>query len=110
MLSFVLHASGNDGFSEAVKPAKMRTASEVGISDMFAIAPPGDWFGTCGGSTAPSPGPSSAVTDDEFTLEMQQFMSLLPLSIDEYGWRQWRIYDWDKGGAEQRRFRTKAKN
>ena len=23
---------------------------------------------------------------------------------------QWRIYDWDKGGAEQRRFRTKAKN
>jgi len=75
-----------DAFSEAVKPAKRRTASEVGISDMFAIAPPGDWFGTCGGSTAPSPGPSSAVTDDEFTLEMQQFMSLLPLSIDEHGW------------------------
>lgn len=48
---------------------------------MFAIAPAGDWFGTCGGST----GPSSAVTDDEFNLEMQQFMSLLPLSIDEHG-------------------------
>jgi myb proto-oncogene protein len=70
-----------DAFSEAVKPAKRRTASEVGISDMFAIAPAGDWFGTCGGST----GPSSAVTDDEFNLEMQQFMSLLPLSIDEHG-------------------------
>ena len=66
-----------DAFSEAVKPAKRRTASEVGISDMFAIAPLGDWFSTCGGS--------SAVTD-EFTLEMQQFMSLLPLSIDEHGW------------------------
>uniref|UniRef100_A0A804PC48 Transcription factor GAMYB n=1 Tax=Zea mays TaxID=4577 RepID=A0A804PC48_MAIZE len=67
----------------AVKPAKRRTASEVGFSDMFAVAPPGDWFG--GGSTAPSPGPSSAVTDEEFNLEMQQFMSMLPLS-DEHGW------------------------
>ncbi|KAG0515663.1 hypothetical protein BDA96_10G298300 [Sorghum bicolor] len=75
------HGATWDFTFEAVKPAKRRTASEVGISDMFAIAPAGDWFGTCGGST----GPSSAVTDDEFNLEMQQFMSLLPLSIDEHG-------------------------
>jgi transcription factor MYB, plant len=69
---------------------KRRTPSEAGISDMFGVvapgAVPGEWFGTCGGSTAPSPGPSSAVTDDEFGLEMQQFMSLLPLSIDEHSW------------------------
>ncbi|KAG2607960.1 transcription factor MYB97-like [Panicum virgatum] len=75
---------------EDVKPMKRRTPSEAGISDMFgAAAPglaPGEWFGACGGSTAPSPGPSSAVTDDEFSLEMQQFMSLLPLSIDEHSW------------------------
>jgi hypothetical protein len=33
-----------------------------------------------GGSSAPSPGPSSVVTtDDDFTLEMQQIMSSLPL-------------------------------
>jgi transcription factor MYB, plant len=77
-----MHRETN-AFSAAVKPAKRRTASEVGFSDMFAVAPPGDWFG--GGSTAPSPGPSSAVTDEEFNLEMQQFMSMLPLS-DEHGW------------------------
>ncbi|CAN6173288.1 unnamed protein product [Urochloa humidicola] len=75
---------------EDFKPAKRRTPSEAGISDMFGVAPPGstpgEWFSTCGGSTAPSPGPSSAVTDDEFNLEMQQFMSLLPLSIDEHSW------------------------
>ncbi|KAK8456078.1 hypothetical protein SEVIR_4G274300v4 [Setaria viridis] len=74
---------------EDFKPAKRRTPSEAGISDMFGVAPgfiPGDWFSACGGSTAPSPGPSSAVTDDEFGLEMQQFMSLLPLSIDEHSW------------------------
>ncbi|PAN22773.1 hypothetical protein PAHAL_4G044300 [Panicum hallii] len=75
---------------EDVKPMKRRTPSEAGISDMFGVvapgAVPGEWFGTCGGSTAPSPGPSSAVTDDEFGLEMQQFMSLLPLSIDEHSW------------------------
>ncbi|CAN6193481.1 unnamed protein product [Urochloa humidicola] len=71
---------------EDFKPAKRRTPSEAGISDMFGVAPPGstpgEWFSTCGGS----PGPSSAVTDDEFNLEMQQFMSLLPLSIDEHSW------------------------
>nr|CAB3468757.1 unnamed protein product [Digitaria exilis] len=73
---------------EDMKPAKRRTPSEAGISDMFGInatgSIPGEWFG--GGSTAPSPGPSSAVTDEEFSLEMQQFMSLLPLSIDEHSW------------------------
>ncbi|CAN6200767.1 unnamed protein product [Urochloa humidicola] len=74
---------------EDFKPAKRRTPSEAGISDMFGVAAgstPGEWFSACGGSTAPSPGPSSAVTDDEFNLEMQQFMSLLPLSIDEHSW------------------------
>ncbi|OEL23363.1 Transcription factor GAMYB [Dichanthelium oligosanthes] len=71
---------------EDVKPAKRRTPSEAGISDMFGIAPGSEWFSTCGGSTAPSPGPSSAVTDDEFNLDMQQFMSLLPLSIDGHSW------------------------
>jgi len=81
---------GNRCVSEDVKPMKRRTPSEAGIADMFGVAAPGsvpgEWFGACGGSTAPSPGPSSAVTDDEFSLEMQQFMSLLPLSIDEHSW------------------------
>ncbi|CAL5049484.1 unnamed protein product [Urochloa decumbens] len=83
-------ASGNRCVSEDFKPAKRRTPSEAGISDLFSgVAPgstPGEWFSACGGSTAPSPGPSSAITDEEFNLEMQQFMSLLPLSIDEHSW------------------------
>ncbi|KAJ1260426.1 hypothetical protein BS78_10G231200 [Paspalum vaginatum] len=82
----------NFAFEDA-RPGKRRTASVMGISDMFSgVAPagsvPGEWFSSaCGGSTAPSPGPSSAVTnEEEFNLEMQQLMSMMPLSIDEHGW------------------------
>ncbi|GJM97676.1 hypothetical protein PR202_ga14618 [Eleusine coracana subsp. coracana] len=85
-----LHHGGKwDFISEDVKPAKRRAASEVklDVSHMFGTnnnpVPP-EWFG--GSSTAPSPGSASAVTDDEFNLEMQQFMSLLPLSLDEHNW------------------------
>ncbi|GJN39119.1 hypothetical protein PR202_gb28217 [Eleusine coracana subsp. coracana] len=82
-------ALGNWCIAEDVKPAKRRAASEVklDVSHMFGTnnnpVPP-EWFG--GSSTAPSPGSASAVTDDEFNLEMQQFMSLLPLSLDEHNW------------------------
>jgi transcription factor MYB, plant len=62
-----------------VKPAKRRAASEVELD-----VP--NMFGTNGWSTAPSPGSTSAITDDEFNLEMQRFMSLLPLSLDEHNW------------------------
>ncbi|WVZ78900.1 hypothetical protein U9M48_026545 [Paspalum notatum var. saurae] len=75
---------------EDARPGKRRTASVMGISDMFgapAGSVPGEWFSACAGSTAPSPGPSSAVTNDEdFNLEMRQLMSTLPLPIDEHGW------------------------
>ncbi|KAK3134365.1 hypothetical protein QOZ80_6AG0548190 [Eleusine coracana subsp. coracana] len=71
-----LHHGGKWEFiSEDVKPAKRRAASEVelDVSHMFGTnnnpVPP-EWFG--GSSTAPSPGSASAVTDDEFNLEMQQ--------------------------------------
>ncbi|KAB8103542.1 hypothetical protein EE612_036056 [Oryza sativa] len=80
-----------DFIFEDVKP-KRKAASAVEISGMFGIAPgsiPGEWFNpggvgsaaaAAGGSSAPSPGPSSVVTtDDDFTLEMQQIMSSLPL-------------------------------
>ncbi|XP_062233908.1 transcription factor MYB36-like [Phragmites australis] len=85
------HGGKWDFLLEDVKPAKRRAASEVEleIPDMFGIIPgsiPGEWFSTCGGSTAPSPGSASVVTDDEFNLEMQQLMSLLPLSLDEHNW------------------------
>ena len=75
---------GNRCVSEDVKPMKRRTPNMSAIPAPGSV--PGEWFGACGRSTAPSPGPSSAVTDDEFSLEMQQFMSLLPLSIDEHSW------------------------
>ncbi|KAL5200036.1 hypothetical protein ABZP36_021239 [Zizania latifolia] len=82
---------------EDVKPSKRRAASAVEeeISDMFGIIPgtiPGEWFSTGGESSAPSPGPSSVVTDDEFSLDMQQFMASLPLPpplplpSDEHNW------------------------
>ncbi|KAL6603649.1 hypothetical protein ACP70R_044010 [Stipagrostis hirtigluma subsp. patula] len=85
------HGGKWDFIFEDVKPAKRRAASEVelDVSGMLGTAPgtmPAEWLSNCGGSTAPSPGPSSAVTDDEFNLEMQQFMSLLPLSLDEHNW------------------------
>ncbi|KAL6873792.1 hypothetical protein ACP4OV_013874 [Aristida adscensionis] len=84
------HGGRWDFLFEDVKPAKRRAASEVEleVSDMLATVP-GEWLSACGGgSAAPSsPGPSSAVTDDEFSsLEMQQFMSSLPLSLDEHSW------------------------
>ncbi|KAF0902294.1 hypothetical protein E2562_015517 [Oryza meyeriana var. granulata] len=84
-----------DFIFEDVKPSKRRAASaaEEEISGMFGIDPgsiPGGWFsaGAGGaGSSAPSPGPSSVVTDEEFSLEMQQFMSSLPLlPTEEHNW------------------------
>jgi transcription factor MYB, plant len=59
-----------------VKPAKRRAVSEVELG-----VP--DTFGTNGWSTAPPPGSASAIT---FNHEMQRFMSLLPLSLDEHNW------------------------
>ncbi|XP_040381234.1 transcription factor MYB101 [Oryza brachyantha] len=80
-----------DFIFEDVKPSKRRAASAVEeeISGMFGITPgsiPGEWFAGAGGSSAPSPGPSSVVTDDEFSLEVQQFMSSLPLPSEELDW------------------------
>uniref|UniRef100_A0A0E0LEP5 Uncharacterized protein n=1 Tax=Oryza punctata TaxID=4537 RepID=A0A0E0LEP5_ORYPU len=88
-----------DFIFEDVKPSKRRAASAVEeeISGMFGIAPgsiPGEWFSPGGGgaagagSSAASPGPSSVVTtDDDFTLEMQQIMSSLPLlEPEEHNW------------------------
>uniref|UniRef100_A0A0D9WT99 Uncharacterized protein n=1 Tax=Leersia perrieri TaxID=77586 RepID=A0A0D9WT99_9ORYZ len=75
-----------------VKPSKRKAASAVeeDISGMFGINPgsiPGEWFAAGAGSSAPSPGPSSVVTDDDFSLEMQQFMSSLPLlPSEEHQW------------------------
>ncbi|XP_062227713.1 transcription factor MYB101-like [Phragmites australis] len=82
------HGGKWDFFLEDVKPAKRMAASEVEleISGTVPGSIPGEWFSTCGGSTAPSPGSASAVTDEEFNLEMQRFMSLLPLSNDEQNW------------------------
>uniref|UniRef100_A0A0E0E5C5 Uncharacterized protein n=1 Tax=Oryza meridionalis TaxID=40149 RepID=A0A0E0E5C5_9ORYZ len=87
-----------DFIFEDVKPKrKAASAVEEEISGMFGIAPgsiPGEWFspggvgGGAAGSSAPSPGPSSVVTtDDDFTLEMQQIMSSLPLlQPEEHNW------------------------
>ncbi|EEE66221.1 hypothetical protein OsJ_22369 [Oryza sativa Japonica Group] len=81
-----------DFIFEDVKPKRKAASAVEEISGMFGIAPgsiPGEWFNpggvgsaaaAAGGSSAPSPGPSSVVTtDDDFTLEMQQIMSSLPL-------------------------------
>lgn len=58
--------------------------SSVVADDEFTVAPPGDCFGTCGGSTVPLTGPSSAVVDDEFDyLDIEQFMWAVPPSIDD---------------------------
>ncbi|TVU08564.1 hypothetical protein EJB05_41973 [Eragrostis curvula] len=87
-----MHHGGKwDFVLEDVKPAKRRAASEVELdmSDMLSTFPgsiPADWFSAGGGSTAPSPGSASAVTDDEFNLEMHQIMTSLPLSLDEHNW------------------------